>query len=63
MKDMLFIDGFILIDVNQWGCCIRSMQHEYLHGLYTVRRQDFGAKFNLTYHNGAPVADILNSAF
>ena len=26
----------------------------------TVHRQDFGAKFNLTYHNGAPVADILN---
>ena len=25
----------------------------------TVRRQDFGAKFNLTYHNGTPVADIL----
>ena len=25
----------------------------------TVRRQDFGAKFNLTFHNGAPVADIL----
>ena len=25
----------------------------------TVSRQDFGAKFNLTYHNGAPVADIL----
>ena len=25
----------------------------------TVRRQDFGAKFNLTYHNGAPVEDIL----
>ena len=23
----------------------------------TVRRQDFGAKFNLKYHNGAPVAD------
>ena len=26
----------------------------------TVRRQDFAAKFNLTYHKGAPVADILN---
>ena len=26
----------------------------------TVHRQDFGAKFNLTYHNGTPVADILN---
>ena len=26
----------------------------------TVRRQDFGAKFNLTFHNGAPVADILS---
>ena len=25
----------------------------------TVRRQDFGAKFNHTFHNGAPVADIL----
>ena len=25
----------------------------------TVRRPDFGAKFNLTFHNGAPVADIL----
>ena len=25
----------------------------------TVRRQDFGAKFNLTFHNGAPVADII----
>ena len=25
----------------------------------TVRRQDFGAKFNLTFHNGVPVADIL----
>ena len=25
----------------------------------TVGRQDFGAKFNLTFHNGAPVADIL----
>ena len=25
----------------------------------TVRRQDFGAKFNLAYHNGTPVADIL----
>ena len=25
----------------------------------TVRRQDFGAKFNLTFYNGAPVADIL----
>ena len=24
-----------------------------------VDRQTFGAKFNLTYHNGAPVADIL----
>ena len=23
----------------------------------TVHRQDFGAKFNLTYHSGAPVAD------
>ena len=29
----------------------------------TVRRQDFGAKFNLTYHNGAPVADILKSQY
>ena len=27
----------------------------------TVRRQDFGAKFNLTYHNGAGVADILKA--
>ena len=27
----------------------------------TVRRQDFGAKFNLTYDNRAPVADILDS--
>ena len=27
----------------------------------TVHRQDFGAKFNFTYHNGAPVADILNN--
>ena len=27
----------------------------------TVRRPDFGAKFNLTYHNGAPVAEILKS--
>ena len=26
----------------------------------TVRRQDFGSKFNTTYHNGALVADILN---
>ena len=26
----------------------------------TVRRQDFGAKLNLTNHNGAHVADILN---
>ena len=26
----------------------------------TIRRQDFGAKFNITYHNGAPVSDILN---
>ena len=26
----------------------------------TIHRQDFGAKFNLTYHNGAPVADIFN---
>ena len=25
----------------------------------TVGRQDFDAKFNLTYYNGAPVADIL----
>ena len=25
----------------------------------TVSRQAFGAKFNLTYHNGAPVANIL----
>ena len=25
----------------------------------TVHRQDFGAKFNLTYHNGAPISDIL----
>ena len=24
----------------------------------TVHRQDFGAKFNFTYHNGTPVADI-----
>ena len=24
-----------------------------------VRRQDFGAKFNLIYHNGVPVANIL----
>ena len=29
----------------------------------TVRSQDFGAKFNLTFHNGAPVADILNSSY
>ena len=28
-----------------------------LRGLY---RQDFGAKFNLTYHNDAPVAYTLN---
>ena len=25
----------------------------------TAHRQDFGAKFNLTYHNGALAADIL----
>ena len=25
----------------------------------TVRREDFGAKFNIIYHNGAPVADIF----
>ena len=25
----------------------------------TVHRQDFGAKFRLTYHNGASVEDIL----
>ena len=25
----------------------------------TVRRQDFGAKFNLIYHNGALVAAFL----
>ena len=29
----------------------------------TVRKQDFGAKFNLTFHNGAPVADILKLLF
>ena len=31
----------------------------------TVNRQDFGAKFNLTYHNDGPVMDILkdNCAF
>ena len=29
----------------------------------TVRRQHFGAKFNLTYHNGAPVLDILRHYF
>ena len=27
----------------------------------TVHRQDFGAKFNLAYHNGAPVADTLKN--
>ena len=26
----------------------------------TVHKQDFGAKFNLSYHDGAPVADILS---
>ena len=25
----------------------------------TAHRQDFGVKFDLTYHNGVPVADIL----
>ena len=29
----------------------------------TVHRQDSGVKFNLAYHNGAPVADILNDLF
>ena len=27
----------------------------------TVHRQDFGAKFNVTYRNGAPVEDILKA--
>ena len=29
----------------------------------TVCRQDFDAKFNLTYHNGAPVVDISLRVF
>ena len=28
---------------------------------WTVHWQDFGTKFNLTNHNGAPVADIFKS--
>ena len=28
----------------------------------TVHKQDFGAKFNLAYHNGVPIADILDRA-
>ena len=29
------------------------------HVKRTVRRQDFGTKFNLTFHNGASIADIV----
>ena len=36
MKDMLFIDDFILIVVIQWSYCISSMLHGCLHGLYKV---------------------------
>ena len=31
-----------------------------IHVKRTVHKQDFGAKFNLAYHNGAHVWDILN---
>ena len=29
--------------------------------MFFLHRQNFGAKFNLTYHNGARVADILKT--
>ena len=52
-----FSDGLF----NYIQACIFS-RLKLLFNFYVkriVRRQDFGAKFNLTYHNGAPVADIL----
>ena len=36
MKDMLFIDDFILIAAIQWSYYMSSMQYGCLHGLYKV---------------------------
>ena len=50
---------------NYIQACIFS-QLKWLFNFYvkrTVRRQDFGAKFNLTFHNGTPVVDILKGEF
>ena len=54
----IFSDGLF----NYMQACIFS-RLKLLFNFYvkrTVRRQDSGAKFNLTYHNGAPVADTLD---
>ena len=41
----------------------RLRRHLNFYVKRTVYGQDFGAKFNLTYHNGAPVADILKANY
>ena len=36
MKDLLFIDDFILIVLIRWSYYISSMLHRFLHGFYKV---------------------------
>ena len=59
-------DITIVLEFFRWTIQLHTILHfsrlKLLFNFYvkrTVHRQDFDAKFNLTYHNGAPVADIL----
>ena len=60
-----FSDNTVVLEFFRWTIQLHTSLHfsllKLLFNFYvknTVRRQDFGAKFDLTCHNGAPVADI-----
>ena len=58
----------IVLEVFRWTIQLHTSLHflpiEVVVNFYvkrTVRKQDFGAKFNLTCYNGAPVVDMLKA--
>ena len=52
-----FLNG-LFNNIQSWNYSRLKLLFNF-YARRTVQRQDFGAKFKLSYHNGVPVADIL----